>query len=87
LGFANFYRHFIQDFSKIACPLFDLTGKDVAWKWSTEAQEAFKGIKTQVTSAPVLTLPDDSQPFRIEADSSDFATGAVLSQKSDSDGK
>src|SRR5882762_9148606 len=32
-------------------------------------------------------FPDDDRPFRIEADSSDFATGAVLSQQSPDDDK
>jgi hypothetical protein len=40
-----------------------------------------------VTSAPVLTTPTDYQPFRIEADSSDFTTGAILSQLSSEDEK
>jgi len=34
-----------------------------------------------VTTAPILASPQDSEPFRIEADSLDFASGAVLSQK------
>jgi hypothetical protein len=32
-------------------------------------------------------FPDDTRPFRLEADSSDFATGAVLSQQSSADDK
>ncbi|GLB43132.1 putative retrotransposable element tf2 155 kda protein type 1-like [Lyophyllum shimeji] len=32
-------------------------------------------------------FPDDDRPFRVEADSSDFATGAVLSQQSPEDEK
>jgi len=40
-----------------------------------------------VTTAPVLMSPQNSEPFRVEADSSDFATGAVLSQQSTADGK
>ena len=40
-----------------------------------------------MTTAPVLMSPQDSEPFRVEADSSDFATGAVLSQQSTTDGK
>jgi hypothetical protein len=87
LGFANFYRRFIQDFSKHARPLFDLTRKDTSWTWGELQQSAFRKIKELVTSAPVLTLPADDQPFRVEADSSDFATGAVLSQLSSEDGK
>jgi hypothetical protein len=87
LGFTNFYRRFIRDFSHHARPLFDLTKNDVKYHWSPEAQSAFDALKAQITSAPILTSPDNSAPFRIEADSSDFATGAVLSQQSPNDGK
>jgi len=48
---------------------------------------AFKDLKTVVTTAPVLVSSQDSEPFRVEADSLDFATGAVLSQQSTTDGK
>ena len=48
---------------------------------------AFEDLKTVVTTAPVLVSPQESDPFRIEADSSDFAMGAVLSQQSMTDGK
>ena len=41
LGFVNFYRCFIQDFSHHARPLFELTKNDVKWKWSTDEQLAF----------------------------------------------
>jgi len=81
IGFVNFYHCFIRDFSTIARPLFDLTRSDKAWNWDTKEQEAFERLKTAVTTAPVLVLPQDSEPFRIEADSSNFASGAVLSQQ------
>jgi len=81
IGFVNFYRRFIQDFSTIARPLFNLTRSDKAWNWDTKEQDAFKHLKTAVTTAPVLVLPQDSEPFCIEANSSDFASGAVLSQQ------
>ena len=48
---------------------------------------AVKNLKTVVTTAPVLVSPQDSEPFQVEADSSDFATGAVLSQQLTTDGK
>lgn len=86
LGFTNFYRWFIRDFSHHAQPLFDLTGKNAPWVWGEAQQTAFDDLKHAITSQPILTFADDSRPFQIEADSSDFATGAVLSQPSD-DGK
>jgi len=48
---------------------------------------AFEDLKMAVTTAPVLVSPQDSEPFRVEADSSDFTTGAVLSQQLTTDGK
>jgi hypothetical protein len=87
LGFTNFYRRFIRDFSHHARPLFDLTKNDVKWHWDSEERLAFDALKAQITSAPILSSPDNSSPFRIEADSSDFATGAVLSQQSPEDEK
>jgi len=34
-----------------------------------------------VTTTLVLISPQDSEPFHIETDSSDFASGAILSQQ------
>jgi hypothetical protein len=81
LGFTNFYWRFIRAFSDIARPLFDLTKKGVAWTWTAAAAAAFQALKDAVTAEPVLVLPDKSQPYRLEADSSNWATGAVLSQQ------
>jgi len=81
IGFVNFYCRFIQDFSTIARPLFDLTCSNKTWDWDAKEQEAFERLKMAVTTAPVLVSPQDSEPFRIKADSSDFASGAVLSQR------
>ena len=39
-----------------------------------------------ITSTPILASPDNTRPFRIEADSSDFATGMVLFQQNPEDG-
>ena len=82
LGFINFYCQFIQSFSHHARPLFDLTKKDIEWHWTEAEQMAFDSLRGAVTSAPILTSPNNSWPFWIEADSSDYATGAVLSQQS-----
>ena len=83
----NFYQRFIQDFSAKAQPLFDLTCSEQVWIWSGKKQAAFEDLKTAVTTALVLVSPQESDPFWIEADSSGFTTGAVLSQQSTTDGK
>jgi hypothetical protein len=86
LGFTNFYRHFILDYSHIAQPLYVLTGK-TDFKWGEEQDSAFRSLKKCITSTPILSLVDDAKPFCVEADSSDVATGAVLSQQSEVDSK
>src|ERR1700687_4103243 len=80
LGFCNFYRRFIKDFSNIARPLFDLTRKDVPFHWHKPQEEAFRTLINAFTTAPVLALPDHSKPFCLITDASDFATGAILEQ-------
>ena len=55
LGFANFYRQFIKNFSHTVKPLNELKGKK-EWKWEEEQQEAFEELKEKITSQPVLTL-------------------------------
>ncbi|KAF8389590.1 hypothetical protein HHK36_024107 [Tetracentron sinense] len=51
-----------------------------AFKWEDSAVEAFQHLKTAVTEAPVLALPNFSQPFVIECDASGVGIGAVLMQ-------
>jgi len=82
LGFANFYRRFIRDFSKVAAPLTQLTSTSRPFIWSTEAAQAFLRLKTLFTSAPVLIHPDTTKQFIVEVDASDNHVGAVLSQYS-----
>ena len=80
LGFANFYRKFIWNYSKIVLPLTQLTKKDQAFIWTNEADTAFTQLKKAFTSAPILAHIDPEKPFTIEADASDFALGSILSQ-------
>jgi len=83
LGFANFYRRFIKDYSRIARPLTELTKKETgrSWAWNEHAEAAFQELKNRFTTAPILAHFDAQQPVIIETDASDFAIGAVLSQR------
>jgi len=85
LGLANYYRQFVKDFAKVALPMNKLTRKDERWKWGEEQQRAFKQLKGVFTTRPVLATPDLDKEFRVEADTSNFASGGVLSVKCEDD--
>ena len=77
LGLANFYRRFIQDLSKIATPLNNLTRKETVWRWGGTQQKAFDELKKRFVEGPILVAADYTR--QVESDASDFATRAVLS--------
>jgi hypothetical protein len=80
LGFANFYRQFIKNYSKIVMPLTELTRINRKFLWNTGAVEAFDHLKQAFTLAPILAHADLSKPFILQANASDFALGSVLLQ-------
>ncbi|KAJ3560477.1 hypothetical protein NP233_g10816 [Leucocoprinus birnbaumii] len=83
LGFANFYRRFIYNYSDIVVPLTRLTRKSVIWNFDDKCRNAFTALKDAFTSAPILThwIPDAQ--IIVETDASDYALAAILSIISD----
>jgi hypothetical protein len=53
--------------------------KDVRFIWGLPQEDSFMKLKELVTLSPILVLPNDDLPFRLEADGSGITTGAVLS--------
>lgn len=85
LGFANFYRRFIQSYSDIVIPLTRLTKKSQPWDFTLKCKAAFKQLKNAFTQAPVLGhYSPDFIPI-IETDASDYAIAAILSMKTPDD--
>lgn len=58
---------------------YNCFSKRVWFQWIPD-QSAFDYLKWAFTFAPVLVHPNPAIPFRVEADASNFATRAVLSQ-------
>jgi hypothetical protein len=80
LGFANFYRRFIHDYSKITQPLHNLTRKDFQFIWLDACHEAFETLKTAFTMAPILAHYDPENLIVVETDSSEYAISGILLQ-------
>jgi hypothetical protein len=83
IGFSNFYRRFIRDFSKIIAPLVALTRKGVKFAWNSNCQEAFDRLKDAFTKAPILAPFDWEKEIILETDASDYVSAGVLSQYGD----
>ena len=79
LGFANFYRRFIDNYAKIVIPLTRLTRKSIPFQFSDQAREAFNNLKKAFTSAPILSHWIPEAPIIVETDASDYAVAAILS--------
>ena len=80
------YQHFIEAFSHIARPLYNVLGKEVKMspvQLPPEVQEAVRILKDKILSVPMLVFPNFDKPFFLEMDASKEGLGAVLSQKQD----
>ena len=80
LGFANFYHHFIHQYSSIVSPLTHLTHKDTPFVWSSNADSAFLLLKIAFSSAPILVHFNPTLPTILETNSSDYTISGILSQ-------
>ncbi|KAE9178906.1 hypothetical protein PF005_g23894 [Phytophthora fragariae] len=80
LGLATYLHHYSKNFAATIRPLSQLLKADAAWSWRPEHQTAFDAVKTSLSTAPVLMLPDHSKAFHVVCDASDFAIGCALMQ-------
>lgn len=83
LGFVNFNRQFIRNYSTIAIPLTKLTRKDTPFKWDKDQEDAFQILKKACIEPPTLAIFTSGEPLRIETDASDLAIGACAMQLRD----
>ncbi|GJQ90471.1 putative reverse transcriptase domain-containing protein [Tanacetum coccineum] len=81
LGLAGYYRHFIENFSKIAKPLTSLTQKNQKYEWGEKQEEAFQTLKDNLCNAPILLLPDGVEDFVVYYDASNQGLRCVLMQR------
>ncbi|KAG8486107.1 hypothetical protein CXB51_019468 [Gossypium anomalum] len=54
---------------------------DMTFKFDDECLSAFKDLKSQLVTAPIIVTPDWDLPFELICDASDFTIGAVMGQR------
>jgi hypothetical protein len=80
LRLAGYYRRFIEGFSKISKPMTELLEKDKKFEWTSACEASFQVLKTRMTTAPTLVMPDMEKLFSIYCDASGHGLGCVLMQ-------
>ncbi len=84
LGMFSYFQEYIPRYADIAKPITDLTSKRIPNRipWGQSQQLAFETLKDMLCKAVLnpLHIIDLSMPFNLYVDSSDYATGALLTQ-------
>ena len=80
LGFAGYYRKFVEGFSKIATPLTNLLKKVQKFEWLDTYQHSFEELRQRLTTAPVLALPSGKDGYVVYSDAFRQGLGCVLIQ-------
>ena len=79
LGFANFYRRFIEGYSGKVKPLTKLLSKNSTFEWGLEQENTFQALKHSFCSAPILRHFDPDLETILETDASDTTISGILS--------
>nr|CAI5829091.1 unnamed protein product [Callosobruchus analis] len=83
LGLVNYEKRFCDRYSDLTVPLLRLLKKNERWSWGQEQKKAFEDIKRAYLQVTLMVHPDFGKTFFVQCDSSDYATGGCLFQKSD----
>lgn len=78
LRLANYYKRFIEGFSKIVIHFTKLLKEKREWRLELECQTVFHKLKGAITLEPMLRLPNLNLHFKVQTDASNKALGVVL---------
>ena len=81
VGLAGYYRRFVKDYAKLTSPLTQLTKKNQPFAWTEKCEASFQELKKRLTTAPVLALPKEGEPYDVYCDASHNGLGCVMMQE------
>jgi hypothetical protein len=68
MGLARYYKRFIEEFSQISHPITFLQKKGVRFEWTPDCIRIFHHLKSLLTCAPILRIPDLDADFVVCTD-------------------
>eukprot|EP00253_Pinus_taeda_P020204 PITA_20204 len=81
MGLAEYYRRFVEGFSKVAFPITSLQKKGKLFHWTPNCQKSFERLKHLLTTAPILSIADPNKDYVVLTDASKEGLGGVLMQE------
>src|SRR5258708_30717270 len=78
LRFANFYHHFIADYSQLTLPLTNLCKKTTPWIFGKKETTTFQSLKNMFSTAPVLCHWAPDLQMMVETDMSHHPIPEIL---------
>ena len=81
LGCYNYFSRYIQNFSKIAAPLYRLISRERKFKMLDEDKKALDLLKDSLITKTMLVHFDPDLRRKISVDASDIAVGGILLQE------
>lgn len=81
LGLSSYFRKFVEGFSTVAKPLYDLLKKDSEFRFSEIELIAFETLKERLVEAPILAIFDPRDETELHCDASALGFGAILMQR------
>jgi hypothetical protein len=80
MGFANFYRKFIREYSGVSTSLTNLIKKDKTFAWTKNKKTVFKKLKRRFSKTPILAIFNLEEHIMLEINISDYAIGVYINQ-------
>jgi len=81
LGLCSYFRKFVEKFSVIAKPLYDLTKKGTDFRFTETEKQAFEMLKDRLMDTPILSIYSPHDETELHCDASAAGFGAILMQK------
>lgn len=78
---CSYFRKFIEGFSVLAKPLYDLLRKNVKFQLGEIELRTFETLKSKLIGAPVLSIYNPNDDTELHCDASKIGFGAVLVQR------